>query len=184
MCDRNFRPSWPVSCKTLQMLKLRPEGPAPPRQKGFQGFNGEPHDLRRFDIAAFLKMTKQNRRLLPLRQGLQGAGDLAAHLAVVQTNAGQRRLVGYLGRFLQGLGGTPPEPVVALVEHHPVKPGLEFGAAWPPATGMGPEPEENLLHGVFGFGPAGQHAPSYGEKLGAVAGNQPRRRVTVAPPSF
>ena len=44
--------------------------------------------------------------------------------------------------------------------------------------------DEGVLHNVFGLGPVRQHAPSHGEKLGAVAGNQPRRRITVAPPGF
>ncbi len=89
----------------LQVIQPDPKRAPPPRQQRFQGFNADPENLRRFNIAASLIMTELDGGALPLRQGRERGFDLHGKRGVLQGGVGAGGGIGNFGRLFQPCGG-------------------------------------------------------------------------------
>ena len=163
----------------FQVPKLRPQGPSAARQKGFQGFNADPQNLRRFYIAALLIVAQQDGGALPLRQIGEGRSICAASAAFCQaasgsgagsaTSAASSRLAGRAAAAGRSTCSASPGKARSRISPCPA-----------PSARRGSRAEERILHRVFGLAAVGQHPARQREHLGQMTRHQRLRGRAVA----
>ena len=76
-----------------QVLKLYPQGSAAPCQQRFKGFNANAKNIRRFDIAAVLKVTELDRRPLAFRKRPERRFNLLRKLRIFEVGSWSGRRI-------------------------------------------------------------------------------------------
>jgi hypothetical protein len=112
---------------------------------------------------------------------VQRFADLVTQVLFVQAGGGRWSRIFRLGDVVEPGFAPAGQPVQTKIKSDTVKPGGETGAARPPpALGMGPEAEKNVLCHIFRRRPVAQHPPGKGNDPAEVTLDEFTTRVTIA----
>ena len=114
---------------------------------------------------------EHDRGALARRQGVDRGGEPAVALACFKGGDRVGRGVGRIaGDAERQIGRTAPG-IEAEIDDDPIEPGAERRFR-PPARRVAPDPQQGVLHDLFGEGLAAEDAAREAERIGGVAAHQ------------